>query len=349
MYNNVAIIVCGMLTDTLIQFSARCPPIALFGAAVRCLLWYQKVGKPVLYIVESDNAQYNKSAEHLQRSERHVADIHRVLERCPSLSSAFYPPLAFYGGLTQLIPFLLESWWRKYYSPPCAWHEELAELEDGEFISLGWANGVPVRSDTDSSPFLIIHHGASGTTADFPNQTYVLEALRRGWSVCVFNRRGHSRALSRPKWSFFGSTADVRWVTQRYFRERRPLAPVFMLGISAGSGVLARYMGEQGLDTRRREEIEGFCTAAMGISPGYDIEVCFSRVKSPFNTILMESGKELFLNKNEALLQSCETYDACKNASSVQEWYYHCLCFFCCCFLNLVNNQDGHVLEYDWA
>lgn len=291
-----------------------------FSASVHLALWYQQVPVPLVYVVENDNTEYQHSERHLKHSERHIADIRSVIEQCPALRAPLYPPMMFYGGYTQLIPFLIESWWRERYAPPCVWHEELVELEDGEFISLGWSNGVPETSDTDDSPFLVIHHGASGTTTDFPNQTYVQEALGRGWTVCVFNRRGHLKPLSKPKWSFFGSTADVRRVTQQYFRDRRPRAPVFMLGISAGSGLLARYMGEQGMDTRPRDQIEGFCTAAIGVSPGYNIEVCFSRVRHPFSSILMKSGKALFLEQNEDLLKSCETYHACRDAVTVQDW-----------------------------
>lgn len=299
---------------------AQGAPLLAFALSTHLLLWYQKVARPVVHLVRNANACYVASPEHVQRSERHVADIQSVLQQCPALHSTYFPPLCFFGGFSQLVPFLLESWWRAECAPPCVWREELAELEDGELISLDWANEVPGPSDTDAAPFLIIHHGASGSTTDFPNQTYVEEAVRRGWLVCVFNRRGHKRVLSRPRFSFFGSTADTRRVTQRYFRERRPAAPVFMLGISAGSGLLARYMGEQGLDTRPKNEIEGFCTAAVGVSPGYDIEVCFSRIKPPFASILMNGGKAFFLEKNEALLKSCESYDACMDADTAQKW-----------------------------
>lgn len=307
----------------LIDRALDCPfgPALAFGLGAHLLLWYQRVGTPVLYITENGNDAYSRSTAHADEthSSRHVADIHSVLQQVPALRAPLIPPMLFYSGIGQLVPFLLESWWQERH-PPCVWREELAELADGELVSLGWADIIPQRDMEDDTPFLIIHHGASGTTTDFPNQTYVLEARRRGWSVCVFNRRGHLRPLTKPLFGFFGSTADVRHVTEKYFRERRPRAPVFMLGISAGSGVLARYMGEQGLNLLPRDKIQGFCTAAFGVSPGYDIEKCFSRVKKPFDSILMKSGKALYLESNHELLKGCESYHACKNAENVQNW-----------------------------
>jgi predicted alpha/beta-fold hydrolase len=313
---------------------APVPALLAFGLYAHLSMWYQNVRAPIILIVGDDSDSSTGSGDmvatrtqskhaHIQSGDthRHVADIHSVLRQCPALWRAHLPPLLFYTGYLQLVPFIAESWWRETWAPPCVWQEELAECEDGELLSLGWAEGIPQHSETDESPFLIIHHGASGHTTDFPNQTYVKEALKRGWTVCVFNRRGHSRPLTRPNFCFFGSTADVRRVTQRYFRDRRPRAPVFMLGMSAGSGVLARYMGEQGLNALPREEIEGFCTAAIGVSPGYDIEKCFARVKYPFDSILMKSGKAFFLDNNTEVLQDCESYRACKNAENIQEWY----------------------------
>ena len=51
--------------------------------------------------------------------------------------------------------------------------------------------------------------------------------------------------LTIPKFNFFGSTQDVRDVIRSIYN-KRPRARIFMLGISAGSGLVARYMGEQG-------------------------------------------------------------------------------------------------------
>jgi hypothetical protein len=49
--------------------------------------------------------------------------------------------------------------------------------------------------------------GAGGRSSDLPGQTYVREALRRGWLVCALNRRGHKPglSLSRERWNFFVS------------------------------------------------------------------------------------------------------------------------------------------------
>lgn len=72
--------------------------------------------------------------------------------------------------------------------PKFTWISELVEMQDGEIVLVEWAERQPTNSPDETTPVLIINHGATGHTRDQPGQTYVQSALAKGWFVCVFNR-----------------------------------------------------------------------------------------------------------------------------------------------------------------
>ena len=148
-----------------------------------------------------------------------------------------------------------------YFSKLCPkfkWQVEEVKLNDGQMITLEWAvNSQPyaesgLQSSQNDTPIVLIHHGAYCNSRDMPGADYIAEAHKRGWIVAVFNRRNHSGRkypLTKPCWNFFGSTEDVKYVTNNYILKRRPNAQLFMIGLSAGSGLLAKFFGESELFT----------------------------------------------------------------------------------------------------
>ena len=79
--------------------------------------------------------------------------------------------------------------------------------------------------------------------------------------------------VQTPRFNLMGDTHDlrhaVRHIVERVRRER-PGSPIFLAGISAGSGLLVRYLGEEGPESP--------FMAAASLCPGYDIRVCFRHV-----------------------------------------------------------------------
>lgn len=131
--------------------------------------------------------------------------IDHLLAKCPSLHAVYYPSFLWINPHLQLIPFMLNCHIQEYYLRPFEWMSELATLADGEVVALDWVGRVPTADSRASTPVLMLHHGAGGRSTDLPGQTYVREALRRGWLVCALNRRGHKPGLSltRERWNFF--------------------------------------------------------------------------------------------------------------------------------------------------
>ena len=77
-------------------------------------------------------------------------------------------------------------------------------------------------------------------------------------------------------------------------RKRRPNAKLLMVGFSAGSGLVAKFLGEY----------PGVVSAAVGVCPGYDIEKCMGRFAYPYQMLLLYLGNLFFLDRNKSLLEN---------------------------------------------
>jgi predicted alpha/beta-fold hydrolase len=276
------------------------------------------------------------------------ARLESVIAKCPTIHETFWTPILFHNPHLQLIPYMIRNYFQKEYALPVKYISQDFTLEDGQVITLDWAlpptrapsgagavqmaPNITDANSNDPCTVLMLHHGAYGRSNDMPGFTYVQEALNRGWLVLVVNRRGHRGRLTRPKFNFFGSTQDVRFIVENCVRAARPGARIVMLGVSAGSGLAARYMGEQGLaikqmkklnaeqDSRLGQEsdgrelsrqIYGYVDSCIGVAPGYNIEVCMDRFGPPYSELLLTLGNAFFLRKNEKVLlqKDAETED----------------------------------------
>ena len=269
----------------------------------------------------------NTQKEHLH------SRVATIIEQCPSLHKTFWTPFVFCNPHIQLIPYMIRNLIQKNM-PPVKYASQRFQMEDGEELTLDWAvshsssANVPNAADENARlpcNVLLLHHGAYGRSNDNPGYSYISEALDRGWLVMVINRRGHRGKLTRPSWNFFGSTSDVRHIVENCVRAARPNARVVMLGVSAGSGLCARYMGEQGLaikqlrklqsdsagtdtklgwetDEAFSSQIHGYVHSVIGIVPGYNIEACMDRFGPPYSNMIFSLGNAFFLKKNKQIL-----------------------------------------------
>jgi len=252
--------------------------------------------------------------------------IAKIITECTLLHKTFWVPLFFHNAHLQLIPYMIRNYLQKSFAPPVTFQTQKFKLQDGEELTLDWAGVVAVPSRADAAAkeactVLLLHHGAYGRSNDLPGYSYIEEAISRGWLVMVVNRRGHRGRISKPNFNFFGSTSDVRYIVEECVREARPNARVVMLGISAGSGLSARYIGEQGLaikqlrqrqkdphaggletDSELAKAVYGYVSSVVGVCPGFNIEVCMQRFGPPYSSMLISAGKGFFLKKNKAVL-----------------------------------------------
>ena len=250
-----------------------------------------------------------------------------LVRRCKAVEQGYWPSLLSLWSPLELIPFML------FNSRGCKAANRLphvieeVEMEDGEVLQIVWwknealaGRGVPSYCDKTSTPIVMLHHGAMCNAFDLPGQGYVKAALERGWIVCALNRRGHTkRQLKVPKFQFFGSTSDVRAIVEFIRRTKRPAAPIYFVGLSSGSGLVAKYMGEQGVGLIDASS-PSFVNGAVGVCPGYNIEKCMARMQWPYQSLLLQHAKEYFLERNHALLKDLPGYACMAGAKCFQSW-----------------------------
>lgn len=195
-------------------------------------------------------------------------------------------------------------------------------LEDGESVHLDWLfppslqrQALPISLHNQIFPatlekdiILLINPGLLGNTKTLMGN-WIKEAHKRNWTVCVHNRRGHDKLLTRPKWNIFGSVKDLKFITKNYIKKRYPNAKLLMLGISAGAGLTIRYLGEE----------NGQYIAGAGISGGYGIENSMNRPLFPYNWFILNKMKH-FLQKNKHILQNCNGFNTCMSAKNPKEF-----------------------------
>ena len=175
------------------------------------------------------------------------------------------------------------------------WTTEVFVMEDGQEITVDWALSSDPNAESGLShslldtPILVIQHGGMSYSKNLRGQGWVKNAHQRGWIVCSQHRRGTKHSLSVPKINVFGSAPDIKFLLENYILKRRPNAKILIVGISVGSGLVGRFLGEEGNSK--------LVTAAVGVCPGYDISVCMNRSEPFYANYLNKSVKDFYIKK----------------------------------------------------
>lgn len=231
----------------------------------------------------------------------------RVMDRCPSLGEDYLPQLWARSGHVQNLLAVLRS----DYAPAVEWdREDRLTMPDGGTVSVQWL-GTDAPAGT---PVLVAMHTICGSG----------EALRRflramhdrlGWVIAACNRRGHADLpLTAPQVNTMGSTDDLRRQIAM-IEERRPGAPLYGVGVSAGSGLIVRYLGEEGTRSKLR--------AGVAVCPAYDIAKAFHYVDRFYDRYLTRALLRFFVEPHRDKLGSLPSFDACARATSMAEFHDH--------------------------
>lgn len=246
-----------------------------------------------------------------------------LIKKCRSIKNGYWPSFFSLSATLELLPFMIIGSRKSLRLPNDI---EEVEMEDGETLQIVWfkneTNGtsIPSYCEKNTTPIVILHHGAMCNGMDLPGQGYIKQALEREWHVCALNRRGHTkRPLKVPKFHFFGSTDDTRAIVQYVRATKRPSAPIYMIGLSSGSGLVAKFIGEQGQQLITSSH-PSFVNGVIGVSPGYNIEKCMGRMEWPYQQILLDRAKDYFLRRNHDLLCSVAGYAEMSSAKSFQSF-----------------------------
>ena len=179
---------------------------------------------------------------------------------------AGYWPTPWLGGL--LGGHLQSIWYGLNPLPPKLGpvNVEKWRMPDGGQIGLAWPEAPPSLPPT--APIVLVLPGLCGSIDGAGHS--VSAAFAAGVRPVCLHARGCGQPLTTDRFNLFGDTDDLRAAVDRILR-KWPGAPLCMYGISAGTGLLVRYLGEEGAAAP--------VAAAVANSPGYDIGVCLRRVQ----------------------------------------------------------------------
>jgi predicted alpha/beta-fold hydrolase len=187
---------------------------------------------------------------------------------------------------------------------------EQLKMKDGGVTGLAWM-GIKDLAPNEKKPIAVIFHTISGDEQDVKN---TVQSIRDNldWIVVVCIRRGHgSLPLLTPVINTMGSTSDLK-IQLSYIQKRFPNSPLYGVGISAGSGLLARYLGETGTKSLFR--------AAVAISPAYDIEKAFHRIHPMYSKLMGQRLINYFLERHYESLSQIPGYMHISESKSIGEF-----------------------------
>lgn len=241
---------------------------------------------------------------HYHQSQRNQA----ILDACPSLFSPYKPVPWAANAHAQIVMYMtLES-----RAPAVSWDsEERLQMPDGGTVSLQWYGLKDPRVEA-VTPILFVLPTITGTGNDL--RGFIRRMQRAlGWIVVACNRRGHGDLpLTSPSVNTMGNTDDLRRQIKAA-QQRRPKAPLFAVGLSAGSGLLVRYLGEEGANTPLSGSIV-FC-------PAYDIRTAFRRVHRLYDSIMAKRLNQYFLKRHKAVLHRQPGYEYCSQAKTMADFH----------------------------
>ena len=228
-----------------------------------------------------------------------------VVARCPSICGGFAPSFLVRNAHVQNVLTMV----RGDNARPMTWdvHERLT-MPDGGTVSIQWL-GLDAPQDT---PVLVMLHTITGS-GDGLRRTIAAIRARLGWVVAACNRRGHAGLeLTAPRINTMGATDDLRRQIVA-IESRRPGAGLYGLGVSAGSGLLVRYLGEEGERSRLR--------SAVALCPAYDLRDAFRYTHPTYDRYLTRKIVRFFLRRNEAALGHVDGYDDCAAAKTMADFH----------------------------
>ncbi|TGL88758.1 hydrolase [Leptospira congkakensis] len=230
-----------------------------------------------------------------------------VIERSPNLTNKYYPTFWCFNQHLMLLLLML----KEYRTKPFVYDKlEQIKMKDGGITGIAWS-GIQTGSAKTDKPIVVVFHTISGDEQDVKSTVQYLRE-KYGWMVVVCIRRGHGNLpLTKPKINTMGSTSDLK-EQLAHIQKKFPKRQLFGVGISAGSGLLARYLGEAGIKSQ--------FTAAVAVSPAYDIEKAFHRVHPVYSKIMGQRLINYFLKNHYESLSKLKGVEELLKVKTIGEF-----------------------------
>jgi len=230
-----------------------------------------------------------------------------IVKNTKSLTKRYFPTPWLFNTHLQLIVL---GFIKGFAKPLDYERQDVLTMDDGGQVSVDWL-GLDLPENT---PTLLVLHTISGNPQSMRGFVrYIRENL--GWRVALCVRRGHGEmALQSPSFNTMGNTDDFA-AQIKHIQSCFPKSDLYATGISAGSGVLAQYLGKVGNNTPIK--------AAIAYCPAYDMRNAFSRAVPFYSKMMTKKLHKLFITPNKEHLQHLDSYDALTATQDLHEFHQH--------------------------
>jgi predicted alpha/beta-fold hydrolase len=230
-----------------------------------------------------------------------------IINATKTLNKRYFPTPYLFNNHLQLIVL----GFIKGFAKPLEYdRQDLLVMEDGGHVSVEWL-GLDLP---DNTPTMLVLHTISGNPQSMRGFVrYVREQMN--WRVALCVRRGHGDlTLQTPSFNTMGNTDDFAEQI-RHIQTTVPNSDLYATGISAGSGVLAHYLGKVGNDTPIK--------AAVAYCPAYDMRNAFSRAVPFYSKMMAKKLHKLFIDPNESTLKHLPSYQSLRATEDLHEFHQH--------------------------
>mmetsp|Transcript_83003 Transcript_83003/g.130553 ORF Transcript_83003/g.130553 Transcript_83003/m.130553 type:complete len:423 (+) Transcript_83003:54-1322(+) len=263
--------------------------------------------------------------------------MQKILSSIPLLQSCPRGPLDFSTTL-QLIVFALQGQWQeRNFEKDYVTEDETITVtlpgrsaEKGDdVVSIRWicreTNSAP-RELPEQAPIVLLCPGLNCYTASLPGTAIYSVLLQHPWRVGVFEKRGvgpsaGSRFLQMPVFHMFGHPSDLHEAVLQ-IQKRFPGAPLYLVGISSGNGLVGSYSTLYGNEATSLR-------SSMLLIGGEDYNCAFRAPRSTwltrmlFDVVLLGTSKARYLEKNAKVLRSKneDAWNAAHRSMTHQQFY----------------------------
>jgi predicted alpha/beta-fold hydrolase len=189
---------------------------------------------------------------------------------------------------------------------------EQLNMSDGGITGIAWY-GLDLPVDT---PTIVLLHTITGSPESMGELVRDLH-LHTGWRVALCLRRGHANLpMPVPKMNLFGSTQDLR-EQLLYIQDKFPQSELYGVGSSAGTGLLVRYLGEEGEQTPLK--------AAFALCPGYNTESGFAYVHPFYSKVMAKKLLKKFIHPYQDTWKNIPSWEqilSVQNLADFEKLYF---------------------------
>lgn len=230
-----------------------------------------------------------------------------LVKNTPALNKRYFATPWLFNTHMQLIAL---GFIKGFAKPLVYDRQDILTMSDGGQVSVDWV-GLDLP---DNTPTLLVLHTISGNPQSMRGFVrYIRENL--GWRVALCVRRGHGElALKTPSFNTMGNTDDFAEQI-KHIQNCFPKSDLYATGISAGSGVLAQYLGKVGENTPIK--------AAVAYCPAYDMRHAFTRAVPFYSKMMAKKLNKLFITPNKKIFQHLNSYHDLVNAQDLHDFHQH--------------------------